>query len=376
MRRSFITTLCTTAILLCSAGVQAADTVKVFLMWGQSNMEGKGRSHQIPYLIEDPEKGPGFKHLMDGDEFAVREDVWVWFSQKYGDLGVGYGGTGKNSTSGNQQSMFGPELGFGHVIGDKFGEQVLLIKCAWGGKSLAKDFLPPGSGGPGPEYELAMKQTKEVLGNLGKYFPDHKGGYEVSGMVWFQGWNDLKSTAEYTDRLAQLIKDVRQDLDVPNLPVVIGESGQGGAHETKPGKEPSTMVKLRRAQQAVAELPEFKGTVSFVPTKQFHIPELEKYMEIYNKCKKTGHSIRGKNLREMGLTRQEWQRLPREEYLRVRDQTAATEEQRKKGWEPWNAVKEEWQRVGGDGGFHFFGSAEIFYYMGEAFGNEMIKLID
>lgn len=40
----------------------------------------------------------------------------------------------------------GPELGFGHVIGDAFDEPVLLIKLASGGKRLAKDLRPPSSG--------------------------------------------------------------------------------------------------------------------------------------------------------------------------------------------------------------------------------------
>jgi len=47
----------------------------------------------------------------------------------------------------------GPELGFGFVLGDYFEEPVLLIKTAWGGKSLYQDFRPPGSGGQvGPCY--------------------------------------------------------------------------------------------------------------------------------------------------------------------------------------------------------------------------------
>ena len=48
---------------------------------------------------------------------------------------------------------FGPELQFGHVLGDYFDNQVLLIKTAWGGKSLYRDFRPPSSGGTvGPYY--------------------------------------------------------------------------------------------------------------------------------------------------------------------------------------------------------------------------------
>ena len=50
-----------------------------------------------------------------------------------GKLAPGFGARG---------STIGPELGFGHVVGDAFDEPVLLIKTAWGGKSLQKDFRP------------------------------------------------------------------------------------------------------------------------------------------------------------------------------------------------------------------------------------------
>jgi alpha-galactosidase len=32
------------------------------------------------------------------------------------------------------------------VVGDHFDEPVLLVKVAWGGKSLAVDFRPPSAG--------------------------------------------------------------------------------------------------------------------------------------------------------------------------------------------------------------------------------------
>ena len=40
----------------------------------------------------------------------------------------------------------GPEVGFGWALGDYYDSEVLLIKVAWGGKSLAVNFRPPSSG--------------------------------------------------------------------------------------------------------------------------------------------------------------------------------------------------------------------------------------
>jgi len=45
----------------------------------------------------------------------------------------------------------GPELGFGHVVGDHHDEQVLLIKTAMGNRALAFDFRPPSSGRKAPD---------------------------------------------------------------------------------------------------------------------------------------------------------------------------------------------------------------------------------
>ena len=41
-------------------------------------------------------------------------------------------------------NSFGPELGFGHVMGWYHDEPVLLIKSSIGNRSLSWDCLPPG----------------------------------------------------------------------------------------------------------------------------------------------------------------------------------------------------------------------------------------
>ena len=81
--------------------------------------------------------------------------MWIWYLGRKGKLTVGYGA---------KEGMIGPELGFGLVMGDCLDNQVLLIKVAWGGKSLAKDFRPPSSGGEvGPSYKELIRHVKDVL---------------------------------------------------------------------------------------------------------------------------------------------------------------------------------------------------------------------
>src|SRR5262249_27066443 len=158
---------------------------KVFILAGQSNMQGTGFVRADPkrnggkgsleYLVKDPATADRFKHLMGKDgTWAVRDDVWIHYLDRKGWLTVGFG---------VGEDRIGPELGFGFVVGDAIDEPVLLIKLAWGGKSLAKDFRPPSSGGEvGPYYREIVQRTKDVLGQLEKLFPEFKGrGYEIAG---------------------------------------------------------------------------------------------------------------------------------------------------------------------------------------------------
>jgi hypothetical protein len=217
IRRLFL--LMVGPFFLVPAALQAADKpVKVFILAGQSNMEGagfvkadprrNGGKGSLEYLTQDPSTADKFKHLMGKDgKWVVRDDVWIHYLNRKGKLTVGYGA---------KEDRIGPELGFGHVIGDAYEEPVLLIKLAWGGKSLAKDFRPPSSGGEvGPYYKEIIQRIKDVLGNGKKEFPefgDRK--YELVGFGWHQGWNDRINQGfvdEYEKNMANFIRDIRKE---------------------------------------------------------------------------------------------------------------------------------------------------------------------
>jgi hypothetical protein len=113
-----------------------------------------------------------------------------------------------------------------------------------------------------------LAEVREALQNLKTDFPAYDGGgYELAGFVWYQGWNDgcepKTALPQYETNLVNLIKDVRRELAVPNLPVVIGEL-------TGPWVEaPGEWATLRKAQAAAASHPEFHGNVTFVETHDF-----------------------------------------------------------------------------------------------------------
>ncbi len=261
------------------SAAEPRQPVKVFILAGQSNMEGQavvdldGKDYNngrgtLAALLRDPAKSAAFKHLRDDSgKWTVRDDVWVRYQREdrpllAGPLGLGFSVYG-------DQHHFGPELQFGHVVGDRFKQQVLLIKTAWGGKSLYRDFRPPSAGGEvGKYYTKMIADVHDGLTNLAKDFPKYHGqGYDLAGFVWYQGWNDgvdpEHAVPEYEQNLVHLIGDVRKEFKQPKLPVVVGEL-TGAWVKAEGGWD-----KLRKAQAAAAARPEFAGNVVFVPTHDF-----------------------------------------------------------------------------------------------------------
>lgn len=254
-------------------------TLRVFILAGQSNMQGqavvdlRGKDYNdgkgtLESLLDDPSWKDRVKHLRDEKgTWSKRRDVWVRYQPEGGTLRAGPLSIGFTAYRGEHH--FGPELQFGHVVGDALSDEVLIIKTAWGGKSLYADFRPPSSGGiTGPYYTLMIQQVRDALANFKRDFPKSNAtAYEIAGFVWYQGWNDgcdpQRAVPEYEQNLVNLIRDVRKDLGVPNLPVIVGEL-------TGPWVDaPKEWDQLRRTQAAAASRPEFAQSVKFVPTHEF-----------------------------------------------------------------------------------------------------------
>lgn len=326
-------------ILLITAVAAQAKELKVFILAGQSNMQGHCTTSVIENRLKDPKLKVGFEKYHKGGSFVKRDDVSIHHIEKkmHGPLSVGYGATNEK---------IGPELSFGWAIGDKLDEDVLIIKAAWGGKSLFRDFLPPSGKKPsdafiqvledkakkrkkpfskekymqefGHYYRLMMASVEDTLSKLDTYAPNYKGqGYEIAGFVWFQGYNDKFSdhaTSTYQENMAHFIRDVRKDLKSPKLPFVIGAMGHHGKNQK------GTTKILADAQIATAQMAEFKGNVITVKTADFW--DYDAAIAYKNKKK-----------------------------------DAAT-----------------WDKLGSNKGFHYFGSAAFFEKTGTAFAEAIIQL--
>jgi alpha-L-fucosidase 2 len=293
MKRTLLIALhCAAALVVLSGSALAQQTVpakstkqagkgplKVFILAGQSNMEGQavadldgqdynGGKGTLQFLMRAPAKAGRFQHLKnDQGQWTVRDDVWVRYRLESGLVKAGPLTLGFTPYEGKHH--FGPELQFGHAMGKHFENQVLVIKTAWGGKSLYEDFRPPSSGGAvGPYYTKMLADIREALASLKTDFPGYdSSGYELAGFVWYQGWNDgcdpKRAVPEYEQNLVNFIRDVRKDLAAPRLPFVIGELT--GPWVQAPGE----WTTLRKAQAAAAARPEFQGTALFVETHDF-----------------------------------------------------------------------------------------------------------
>jgi acetyl esterase/lipase len=211
-------------------------------------------------VMNRPGNAPLYAHLKDAKgNWRVRDDVFIRFRTKdglkAGGLSIGYTGYGG-------MHHIGPELQIGHELGDAFDQPVLLIKTAWGGKSLFRDFRPPSAGGEtGPFYRQMIAEVREGLAAAHSEFPALENAeLQIRGFIWMQGWNDMfdkDALANYGKNLTHLVHDIRQEFALPELPVVVGELGNSG------DKAGQNMKTLRAAQKAAAEA---MPRVSFVPT--------------------------------------------------------------------------------------------------------------
>jgi alpha-galactosidase len=238
----------------------------------QVDIEGKG---DLKYLTGREGK---FTYLLDdAGNWSARQDVTYTDPRLFPTRAA----SPLSATSNNGKSI-GPELGFGSVMGEFHGEQVLLIKTAMGNRSLRFDFRPPSSGRTDPEnkyeafeYNAMIEGVRDTLAKIDKVVPGYAGqGYEIAGFGWFQGHKDSGSTKEeYEKCLVDMINDVRKEFKSPKMPAVVATVGFGGYKITEGGWKG-----VWEAQMAVGDPeqhPDFAGNVASVDIRDFWRERIE-----------------------------------------------------------------------------------------------------
>jgi len=377
----------------------SAKPLKVFVLAGQSNMQGHAHVRTFDVMRLDPKTAPILKEMQGADGTPrVCQDVWISSigcaeEEQVGRLTAGFGAERRGP-------KIGPEFTFGIYMQKLLNEPILIIKTAWGGKSLNTDFRPPSAGpyqfnesqveglkkqgkdlekakadrakASGHYYRLMTDHVEKVLADIKRVCPDYdpKQGYELAGFVWFQGWNDMVDRGTYPNRgqpggydaysklLAQFIRDVRKDLSAPKMPFVIGVMGAGGPTDKyPPNKQRYKGIhdNFRMAMAAPAALPEFKGNVAAVLTEKYWDMELEE--------------LRARDAK----IRQTLQELKTQGKLSREEEGAALEKHRAEALMPREI--EILTKSTSNFEFHYLGSAKIMAQIGKGFAEALVEMM-
>ncbi len=267
-----------------------SNTLKVFLMAGQSNMEGKGRCYEsegyrvkddgtphyenigkntLEYLLDNDDylddlktktnngtitgsEGDALYHFfdeLDATYLEPRDNVWVTtldsssgaYIKKDKVIDGAVQGESMQLQPGLNHSTngcgYGIELAMGHYLADRYDSPILLYKAAKGGMSLHGGFRPPSAvtkrgGEIGANFSNMETAFTEFMQNLN---PVDYGANEVeiSGFVWLQGWNDRGNGKDrYLFNVLDLVSDVRDFIGQSDLPaIMIASPHQTGARD-------------------------------------------------------------------------------------------------------------------------------------------------
>lgn len=396
-RISTLAFVCSLLISLASSVAADRKPLKVFLLVGQSNMQGHAHVRTFEHMGMDPETAPLFREIQHDDGKArVCDQVWISYlssgGEKQGQLTTGFGA---------DQNKIGPELTFGIYMQKQLKEPILIIKTAWGGKSLHTDFRSPSAGvyeftqsqlerfkqqrkdvetlkaakvkATGHYYRLMLGHVKKVLANIEDVYPDYESdaGHELAGFVWFQGWNDMVDSGvypkrgekggydRYSEALAHFVRDVRKDLSAPGLPFIIGVMGAGGpVDKYLPSQRRYAGIHsgFRQAMAAPAQLPEFKGNVAAVYTEEYWDDELTQ--------------LRGREakIKQQAKKLQTERKLSRNELLTALEKLRAAEFTKHE--------LEILQKGVSNAEYHYLGSAKIMTQIGKGFAEAMASILE
>ena len=162
---------------------------KVFLLAGQSNMQGCGNFGTLPAY-----KDRRIFNFKDNKWQVAEEPLHEWLCKLWPDGGAGLA------------------MSFGMRLLEEFPEwEIGFIPCAASGSAL--ELWQPGA----ELFEKAVSKTRQAL---------KQGEGELVAILWHQGEADSKSkeTAEtYSDGFNLMINGFRKEFNNEDLPVIAGE---------------------------------------------------------------------------------------------------------------------------------------------------------
>jgi hypothetical protein len=188
----------------------------VFILAGQSNMVGYGRTAELPRSMRKLPPNITLKNHCPQGFFARRR-------------------------------KFGPEIAFANVIASAVPDaQFLLVKyavnatslLAWSPEWSAEQAQRTGNADAGPLYVTLLQHVHNAIRGQAVRF---------AGVLWMQGERDAlypDVAQEYAKNFTGLIERFRADTHTPDLPVIFGQ--------ITPPDEWAGREIVRQAQEAIA----------------------------------------------------------------------------------------------------------------------------
>lgn len=218
----FVSLFCLLSTSICQD--QNKFPVKLFILAGQSNMDGCGNSAELPKRFQ-----------------RESNQVRIWDNQK--NIWVGLGET---SFSNSRDHLFGPEIAFAHAMMQAFPKhRIALVKTSAGGTKLYRHWLPD------------SVMYRRLISNLDQALEDLRNQNvpcEISGLLWMQGESDSETPEmanAYAENLKLFFTAIRKQTNKPDLPIAMGRISSSLLKET-PWVFDYTEI-VQAAQESVAE---------------------------------------------------------------------------------------------------------------------------
>lgn len=210
-----------TLIALMSVSVAvSADPAQVYLLSGQSNMQGSGT----------------LEELTDEQRATIPEALY-WNGRTFEPLTPG---TTKLSAN---LERFGPELQFARRLAEANpGDPFYIVKYAASGQPLdyrlssqewqgdtygpGRSNFYPGKNDDDPNAGTRYRQMIKSMRGALAWLREHEPDFQVSGFLWMQGEADGKHeipAKDYAANLRYLHERLMEDLAIPPCPMIYGQ---------------------------------------------------------------------------------------------------------------------------------------------------------
>lgn len=182
-----------------SARVPGVLVGDVWLLGGQSNMQGCGKRH----TADKPH--PMVRAFIMTDKWTTAKDP---IHNLWNAIDPVHGGSPEGRDSGD--GGVGPGVAFGKRMHELTGVPQGLIACAHGGTSMSQWDPALKSKGGDSLYGASIRRL-------------NKNGRNIAGIVWYQGESDAgeAAAAVYTERMKTLVRSFRRDAGDAKLPFVM-----------------------------------------------------------------------------------------------------------------------------------------------------------